>query len=226
MKIYDISVPISGDLPIFPGDPPTRIDPVTALNRGDTANVARISLSTHCGTHIDAPRHYSDSGLSVEHLPLDLLIGKTLLVEVNGVKKIDRGVLSRLPLAGEERLLIKTDNSALWERPGFHEDYAHLTEDGAEYLLEMGIRLVGIDYLSVERFDSDGKIHRLLLKNGVVILEGLNLKGIEAGGYELICLPLKISDGDGAPARAVLRRKSDAGTGGYFDPHTTKWPLA
>lgn len=226
MKIYDISVPISCDLPVFPGDPTPRIEPVTALNRGDTANVARLSLSTHCGTHIDAPRHYSDSGLSVEHLSLDLMVGKALLVELNGVNEINRGTLSRLPLTGEERLLIKTDNSILWRRQGFQDDYAHLTEDGATYLLEMGIKLVGIDYLSVERFDSNGKIHRLLLENGVIILEGLNLEGVPAGSYELICLPLKIGNGDGAPARAVLRKRRHDRAEVDFDPHTTKWPLA
>lgn len=226
MKIYDISVAISGDLPVFPGDPPAKIEPVTTLGRGDTANVGQISLSAHCGTHIDAPRHYDDAGLSVDCLPFGPMMGRALVVEVHGTKVIDRGVLSRFPLKGEERLLIKTDNSALWRHPGFYEDYACLTEDGAGYLLEMGIRLIGIDYLSVERFDSDGAVHRRLLKEGVVILEGLNMDGVPGGNYELVCLPLKIAAGDGAPARAILRRRSDADTGVEFDPHTTKWPLS
>ena len=226
MKIYDITMPLSAELPTYQGDPPVRIEPVTRMERGDAANVSGISMSTHSGTHIDVPRHYSDSGLSVDRLPLDLLMGKALVVEMHGVTEIGRGELKRLPLKGEERLLFKTDNSALWGRKEFHEDYAHLTEEGAAYLLELGVQLVGIDYLSIERFYGRGEVHRLLLSRGAVILEGLNLEGVPPGGYELICLPLKIKDGDGAPARAVLRSREGAGTATEFDAHTSKWPLA
>jgi arylformamidase len=226
MKIYDITMPLSADLPTFPGDPQVLIEPVTRLDRGDAANVSRISMSTHSGTHIDVSRHYSDHGLSVDHLPLTLLVGKALVVELLGVREIGREQLKRLPLKGEERLLLKTDNSALWERQGFWEEYAHLTADGAEYLLEIGVRLVGIDYLSIERFDGGGEVHRLLLSHGTLILEGLNLNGVAPGSYELICLPLKIKDGDGSPVRAVLRSREEAAAGAQFDPHTSKWPLA
>ncbi len=224
MRIYDITVPVSSDLPTFPGDPRVQIEPVTRIARGDAANVSRLVMATHSGTHIDSPRHYSDHGASVDQIPLTLLMGKALLVEIHGVRQIGRKELTRLPIGGEERLLIRTGNSMLWERPGFIEDYAHLTADGAEYLLETGVRLVGIDYLSVEAFDGTGDIHRLLLGNGVVILEGLNLDGIPAGRYELICLPLKIAGGDGAPVRALLRGGGDGA--GEFEPHTTRWPLS
>lgn len=226
MKIYDISVPLSADLPVFPGDPLMRIAPATALDRGDAANVLSLTMSSHSGTHIDAPRHYNDAGMSVDNLPLSLLIGAALVAEFPGVKAIGRADLVRLPLKGEERLLLKTDNSQLWALPGFREDYAHLTPDGARYLVEKGIRLVGIDYLSVERFDGNGEVHRCLLGNGTVLLEGLKLDGVPAGRYELICLPLKIRGGDGAPVRAVLRGKDRPIPEAEFDPHTTRWPLS
>lgn len=225
MKIYDITMPVSSALPTFPGDPRVTVEPVTRIARGDAANVSRITMATHSGTHIDSPLHYNDRGAPVDRIPLPLLVGKALLVEINGVRQIGRKELARLPIGGEERLLIKTGNSLLWERPGFIEDYAYLTADGAEYLLETGVRLVGIDYLSVEAFDGGGEVHRLLLGNGVVILEGLNLDGIPAGSYELICLPLKIAGGDGAPVRAILRGRGEAAPG-EFEPHSTRWPLA
>jgi arylformamidase len=226
MKIYDISISLSPDLPYFPGDPPVRIEPVTRITLGDPANVTHLSLSTHSGTHVDVPRHYNDHGISVDHLPLTLLIGTTYLADLRGVAEVGRKELERLPLAGMERLIIRTDNSHLWDRPGFCEDYTSLTNDGAEFLLSTGVRLVGIDYLSIERFRSDGGVHRLLLGNGVVILEGLNLDGVEQGSYELICLPLKIRGGDGAPARAVLRSSEKMAETTGFDPHTSRWPLA
>jgi arylformamidase len=222
MKIYDITVALSEELPVFPGDPPVKIEPVTMLARGDSANVSRISMSTHSGTHLDPPRHFNDHGTTIDCLPLSLFVGPALVAEITGVQAIGREELSRLPLAGEERLLLKTDNSRLWDQPGFSGDFTHLTPDGALYLVEEGVRLIGIDYLSIESLHGDGEVHRFLLDNGVVILEGLNLTGIVAGSYELICLPIKISGGDGAPVRAVLRtmERSD------FDPHTTRWPLA
>jgi arylformamidase len=226
MKIYDITVPLANDLPVYPGDPRVEIEPVLALAKGDTFNVSRLIMSTHSGTHIDPPHHLSDHGISVDHLPLSLLIGEALVAEVAGVTAIGRAELARLPLKGTERLLLKTDNSNLWDHPGFNEDYACLTPDGASFLVDAGVRLVGIDYLSIERFAGDGEVHRFLLGNGVVIVEGLNLKGVAAGRYELICLPLKIRGGDGAPARAVLRRREEREGGTELDPHTSRWPLA
>jgi len=217
MKIYDISVALSEDLPVFPGDPPVRIEPVTTLAGGDGANVSRISFSTHCGTHLDPPRHFYDHGSCIDSLPLARFVGPALVAEITGIMAIGREELARLPLEGVERLLLKTDNSLLWKQPGFNGDFAHLAPDGARYLVEKGVMLIGIDYLSIERLDGDGEVHRSLLDNGAVILEGLNLAGIVAGIYELICLPLKISGGDGAPARAVLRTIERAD----FDPDAT-----
>jgi arylformamidase len=206
MTIYDISVTISPSLPIFPGDPRVGIDPVCRIAKGDQANVSRISLSSHTGSHIDAPRHFDDRGLSLEDIPLSRLLGPSLVVDLRGVSVIDRQTLAALPLEGVERLLFRTDNSSLWSGKGFNENYVHLCSDGAELLAAKGVKLVGIDYLSIEKFDGNGAVHRLLLGNSIIILEGLNLDGIEAGEYELLCLPLKIEAGDGAPVRAVLRR--------------------
>jgi arylformamidase len=226
MIIYDITIPLSPALPTFPGDPQVQIEAVTRIMRGDPANVSRIIMSSHCGTHIDVSLHYNDHGVSVDHIPLTLLIGNALVADLRGITEIDGKALARLPLTGVERLIIRTDNSRLWDREGFHEEYAHLTHDGAEFLLKTQVRLVGIDYLSIERFAGDGEVHRLLLGNGMVILEGLNMEGIEAGPYELICLPLKIKGGDGAPVRAVLRSRGTIPAGTEFDPHTSRWPLA
>ena len=205
MKIYDITIPISPSLPTFPGDPQVQIEVVTSVANGDPANVSRIVMSSHSGTHIDVPRHFDDLGLPVDRLPLDQLMGNALVADLRGIVEVNRDVLSGLPLNGVKRLLLRTDNSLLWDREGFVEDYAHVTIDGAEYLLEAGVRLVGIDFLSIEAFRGNGDVHRLLLENGAIILEGLNLAGVEQGRYELICLPLKLSEGDGAPVRAVLR---------------------
>jgi len=204
MKIYDITVAMSDELPVYPGDPRVRIEPVARIVRGDAANVSHIIMSTHSGTHLDPPRHYNDHGIPVDRIPLSLLIGQALLVEIPGINAITSAELGRLAIRGEERLLLKTANSLLWSKPSFCGDYSSLTPDGARFLVDSGVKLVGIDYLSVERLDGDGEVHRILLDNGVVILEGLNLDGVAAGSYELICLPLKIRDGDGAPARAVL----------------------
>lgn len=204
MKIYDISVSLSAELPVFPGDPPVVIEPVTRIARGDDSNVSRIAISNHSGTHLDPPRHYNDSGIPIDQVPLPLLMGKALVLELSGVKRITRAELEKFPIKGEERLLLKTDNSRLWEIPSFCADFSHLTEDGARYIAESGVKLVGIDYLSVERADGDGAVHRLLLNKGIIILEGLNLEEVPPGSYELVCLPLKIREGDGAPARAIL----------------------
>lgn len=226
MRYYDISVSLHDKLPCFPGDPHTEVADFRQLNHGDAANVSKLSISCHAGTHIDAPLHYLPHGISVDHLPISLFIGEAKVIQLSGSLRIGRAELARHHLQGRERLILKTGNSALWEREGFSEEYAGLSEEGAEYLAECGVKLVGIDYLSVEPFDSDGSVHRLLLSRGVAILEGLNLDGVEPGIYELICLPLKIRGGEAAPARAVLRCRDTLTKPAETDLHTTKWPLA
>lgn len=226
MTIHDITVPLSPTLPVYPGDPSVSFDPVTRIARGDTANVTRITLTTHSGTHLDVPSHCRDGGATVDHLPLSLLLGKARVLDLRGTGAIGRRELARLPVRGEERVLLLTDNSLLWESPGFQDDFTHLTEEGATYLIEAGIRLVGIDYLSIEGIASGITVHRMLLDAGVVILEGINLAEVEPGEYELICLPLKVAGGDGAPARAILRGAAPKAGEPPFDPHTTRWPVA
>jgi arylformamidase len=227
MKIIDITVPLSPDLAVYPGDPPFSLDPVARVARGDGANVSRITLGTHAGTHVDVPRHLRDDGASVDQVPLDLLAGRARVIELHDVAAIGRRELARLPVKGEERIILKTGNSMLWSQPGFRDGYASLTPEGAHYLVEAGTRLVGIDYLSIGPFGNEAEVHRILLDAGVLILEGLNLTGVEPGHYELLCLPLSIVGGDGAPARALLRSVTRAPVeDSSFDPHTTRWPLS
>jgi len=226
MRIYDITMSLSPELPFYPGDFPVTIAPWTRVAEGDPANVSRLTLCTHSGTHLDPPRHFSDRGLPVDEIPLGLLVGKALVVGIPGVPLIGRRELERLPVRGVERLILKTNNSQLWNESGFRSDFAALSVEAAGYLVELGVRLVGIDYLSIESVEGDGEVHRTLLDNGVLILEGLNLAEVEPGEYELICLPLKVKGGDGAPVRALLRGGAGPGAELHFDPHTTRWPLA
>lgn len=226
MKIYDITLPLSSKIPVYPGDPPVHIEPLMRLDMGEPFNVSSVTLTSHSGTHIDVPRHCFEDGLAVDLLPLELLMGKAVVVEVCGVQAIGSEQLKRLSVKGEERVLLKTDNSNT-RTPGlFTAESAYLTEEGAVFLLEAGVRLVGIDSLSIEAYGGSGDVHRLLLRHDAVILEGLKLGEVAAGHYELICLPLKLADGDGAPVRAVLKTREGDTAGRSFDPHTSKWPLA
>ena len=211
MPIYDISVAISGATPVYPGDPGVEIVAHASMERGDAANVTLLRLGAHTGTHVDAPAHFIRGAQTVSRLPLDALVGRASVVEVPAdVTAIDAGHVDGLVPAGVERVLFKTRNSAFWEAAGgrFREDFTYVTPAAARALAARGLRLVGIDYLSVEKFKSENfDAHVALLSRGVVIVEGLNLADVPAGEYDLACLPLKIAggDGDGAPARAILR---------------------
>ncbi len=199
--VIDISQPLHPGLPVWPGDPPVVI---ARLDEGLPA-VSQLSLSTHAGTHIDPPAHFIAGAAAVDQLPLDLLVGPAWLVHLRGAGPVTAAALARAAIpAATERLLLRTDNS---NRPSttFDPDFVALAPDAARWLLEHQIRLIGIDAPSIEPFDSPGgPVHRVLLAAGVVIVEGLALAGVEPGAYELICLPLPIRGGDGAPARAVL----------------------
>jgi arylformamidase len=208
---YDISLPISPVMPVWPGDPLIRIEQVSSLSGDGKLNVSRLEMGTHTLTHVDAPRHIKDRGLTVDRLPLDLLIGPVVVVEPRYegtlVTATDLGELGIR--RGTERLLIKTRNSELWMGGPyeFETDYVSLSKDTGPWLISRGIKLLGVDYLSVDAFNSHKlEVHHTLLEKGVVILEGLNLSQVPEGRYQLICLPLKVRDGDGAPARAVLMR--------------------
>ena len=210
MLIYDVSVPIAADTPTYPGDPGIDVTQWLALARGDAANVSLLHFGAHTGTHVDAPAHFLEGGDRVDSLPLDVLIGETEVVDVpNETRSLDRGVVARIA-PGTRRVLFKTRNSAFWNHGGqpFRSDYTYIEPDGARALVERGVHLVGIDYLSVEQFKPEKfETHQILLAAGVVIVEGLDLRSVAPGKYELICLPIKIAagDGDGAPARVVLR---------------------
>ena len=207
MKLYDITVPISNDLPVYPGDPPIQISRVMSLEKGDIARVSHLSFSTHIGTHIDPPYHFLKDGITSDQLPLDVFIGKARVIDVGEENVIDASLLSNYDLKRVTRLLFKTRNSRFWrESNQFREDFVYLETDGAELLVQSGIKLVGIDYLSIEKFNFDKPTtHWTLLGAGIVIVEGLDLTEVSPGDYELLCLPLKIKDGDGGPARVVLR---------------------
>ena len=212
MPIFDISVGISAaETPVYPGDPGIEIVQHASLARGDAANVTLLRFGAHTATHVDAPAHFIEGAQKVAELPLDALVGRARVVRLpDDARAIDAGRVGELVPRGTERVLFKTRNSAFWsERRGeFHEDFTFIDGAGAGALVGLGVRLVGVDYLSVEKFKSENfETHTTLLARGVVIVEGLDLSGVREGEYELICLPLKIEGGtgDGAPARAILR---------------------
>ncbi|SNB47447.1 cyclase family protein [Geobacter sp. DSM 9736] len=224
MKIHDISVPVRNGMQVYPGDPQVTVEQVASIASGDRLNLSRLVMGSHAGTHMDAPSHFIDSGASVDLLPPELMIGPAVVVEVKGVTEVSARIISRLPLHGTSRLLLKTDNGAFWPEGEFNEDYAHLSEDAARYLVERKMCLVGIDGPSIERFEGSGDVHRQLLGGGVLILEGLDLRSVQPGEYDLLCLPLKVAGGEGAPARALLMERHGSSSG-TFDAHTTRWPL-
>jgi arylformamidase len=205
-RIYDISVPIRSGGVIYPGNPEIDITLQQAVARGAGANVSLIRFGSHTGTHADAARHFFDDGQPVDQIPLDRLVGPALLLRFpDDLRSIGAADLKAQDLNGHTRILLRTRNSAMLSQQKFAPDYTYLAPDGAEYLVDKGVELVGIDYLSIEQFHSGHhRTHRTLLAKSVVILEGLDLSAPAAGEYQLICLPLRIEGCDGAPARAVL----------------------
>lgn len=209
MEIIDISVPVYTGMVFYPGDPGAVIEPVNRIAQGDVANISQLTLGSHTGTHVDAPHHFKNSGATVDRLPLQVLVGPARVVDLTTCARfISRRDLEAAGADGVARLLLKTVNSRLWAQPEFSRDYVSLADDAADYLVEARVRLVGIDYLSIERYKSeDFHVHHALLGAGVTVLEGIDLTGVPPGDYELVCLPLKIMDGDGAPARVALIRR-------------------
>ena len=209
--IYDLSIPLSSAIPTYPGDPKIEIHGWRSLSNGDGVNVSVLRLGAHTGTHVDAPAHFIDGAPSVGSLPLDVLIGDAEVIEVpSEFNSIDLSFVREHCTNESTRVLFKTRNSAFWKRSNadFEKDYTYLELEAAKHLVELGVRLVGIDYLSIEKFAQEGHpTHLALLSKAVIIVEGLNLSDVPAGKYELMCLPLRMSGGlgDGAPARAVLR---------------------
>ncbi len=205
-RIYDISLPIRSGGLVYPGNPEIEVTLQQAVAKGAGANVSSIRFGSHTGTHADAARHFFDDGQSVDRIPLERLIGPALLLGFpDDLRAIGAADLRNHDLKGRTRILLRTRNSALLSQKEFVREYTYLAPDGAQYLVDNGVELVGIDYLSIEQFHSGHHMtHRILLERSVVILEGLDLSAPAPGEYELICLPLRIEGCDGAPARAVL----------------------
>ena len=213
MPIYDVTVPLSNQLPTWPGDPAIEITDWRSLSNGDGANVTSLNLGAHTATHVDAPAHFIEGAAKVESLDLNVLIGEAEVVAVpEDYRAIPEEFVRTHCSPVATRILFKTRNSAFWSepKPEFRTDFTYLDLAAAKTLVQRGIKLIGIDYLSIEKFHSEKhETHLALLSHGVIILEGLNLSDVPAGKYELICLPLRLQSkkGDGAPARVVLRTK-------------------
>jgi arylformamidase len=207
MKLIDVTVPLDANVPAYPGNTPFRIEPVKRIINGDSSNVSTLHMGAHTGTHVDAPRHFFEDGIGAEALAVELLLGRTRVIELLGRKSIGADDLSSFDLSEDIRVLFKTENSRLWSSPVFHTDYVGITEAGAKHLVDRGVKVVGVDYLSVEEFKSPGApAHHVLLGGGTIVIEGLNLTDVEPGTYDMLCLPLRIVGADGAPARVILRR--------------------
>lgn len=216
MKIYDISIPISPTTVVWPDDSQVAIRNLFKIADGDNANVSQISMSLHTGTHIDAPYHFIDNGKTIDQVPLEKLVGKVLVMAfADHIKVINEQALVSHPMLQEllnaKKVLFKTSNSSHLDmsQGKFSEDYVGIDKSGAQYLAGLNLDLIGVDYLSVAIFDDTQEPHQILLSKEVVLLEGITLKKIPPGFYNLYCLPLPVSGSDGAPARTILIQESE-----------------
>lgn len=207
MKLIDVSVPIDAHLATYPGHTPFGLEPDARVSDGAACSRSTMRMSVHTGTHVDAPRHLLDEGPGAASLPLEMLCGRTRVVELTTRRGVTAEDLAAFDLREDLRLLLKTHNSTFWGDPVFHDDYVGVTENGARYLVDHGVKVLGVDYLSVEPYNTPGSpAHHTLLGAGTIVIEGLNLRDVDPGTYEMFCLPLAIVGADGAPARVVLRR--------------------
>lgn len=208
MRTYDLTLTISPDIPVWPGDPPVGLERVSKIEEGSAANLSRVQMSVHTGTHVDAPFHFVEGGETVENLSLKTLMGRAYVAHLpDEVSLITSQHLENVDIPPRtRRVLLRTRNSRWWNLPyrPFQKDYVSLSEGAAEYLVNRGVKLVGVDYLSVAPFGNTVPTHKTLLEAGVVIVEGLNLSQVAQGRYSFYCLPLKLAGSDGAPARAIL----------------------
>ncbi len=211
MHIYDISLPITQNMLVWPGDPNIVIRQMSSIEKGNDANVSQIRMSVHTGTHIDAPRHFLNRGKSIGQIPIHKLVGKAFLMVIpDEITLINENVIKEYLkeeiLGKTKKLLIRTHNSTigLLEKSDFREDYVGLDSTAADYLAQKNLDLIGIDYLSIAAFKDIVNTHKILLQNDIILLEGINLSGIKEGFYTLQCLPLNLDNCEGAPARAIL----------------------
>lgn len=207
MNTYDVTLTISEQLPTWPGDPKVKITQISKIENGADSNVSHVSFPVHVGTHVDAPHHFISGGDTVDNLAIKVLTGRAYVQHLLDVDVITEAVLVEANIPPRtRRVLFRTKNSEMWtqDKIEFNTDYVGLSADAAAYLVQRGVKLIGVDYLSVAPYHTTKPTHEILLKAGVVIVEGLNLSGIEQGRYTMYCLPLKIKDADGAPARTIL----------------------
>jgi arylformamidase len=205
--IYDVSVPIQNGMPVWPSDPPVKLTPSVHPSRdgSHTIRLTAIDMGSHTGTHIDAPSHFVEGGRTLDQIPLDWLVGAATVFQIDGVRAISRKDLARFDWTNVERVLFKTANSAMWADSNFNRDFVALEPQAAQFLVERGVRLVGIDYLSIDPFGSVAHpAHFALLPNDVVVLEGLDLRQVTPGHYHMVALPLNLHGADGAPTRVIL----------------------
>lgn len=203
----DVSVPLRDGMVTWPGDPECHIKRVHRMEDGAGCNLTHLSLSAHTGTHMDAPRHFVADGLTMEQMPLEAVIGRCRVFELDCEDQITADDLKKLKLMVGQRVLFKTRNSSRsWGMNEFDKKFVSIRADAAQYLVEQKVMTVGVDYLSIGGYEKDGvETHQIMLGAGMWVIEGLNLADIKAGYYELICLPLKLEGADGAPCRVVLR---------------------
>lgn len=211
-EMIDVSVGLDATLPVWPGSTGVTLSQVRAMARGDVDNASHLACDVHAGTHVDAPSHFVSGAATVDEIELETLVGPAWIADCRRAESLSADVLRAAAIpSGTRRLLLRTTNSGLWRNgPRFIPDYAALTADAASWIVEQGIRLVGIDYLSIQRFADPPDVHVRLLAAGVVVVEGLDLSAARPGGWELLCLPLKLIGAEAAPARVVLRRGDGA----------------
>jgi arylformamidase len=210
MKTYDISLSLSARTVRWVTAQPFELIERKRMSRGDTNNSSSMHTSVHAGTHVDAPFHFVPDGVTIESLPLDIFIGPARVCAIDTASQITAKDVARLDLRGEARVLFKTRNSSLLRQPNYDPSFVAFATDGAKALVDLGVRLVGLDYLSVARADEQVPVHRAFLDHGLVLLEGIDLSAVPPARYELICLPIKLAGSDGAPCRAVLREIPDS----------------
>jgi len=208
MKIYDISADVSAGMHRYPGDPRFRSKAWRSLEKGDPYALQKITLGNHTGTHVDAPAHFVKDGATITEIPLEVLNGRARVIEIRDKKTVDLPELQQVVLVDDFRVLFKTKNSLLWgSRKQFVRNHIYMTQTAAHFLSENGVKLVGFDYLSIDRYGDDTfPVHKTLLQNGIILLEGLNLAEVDEGEYDLVCLPLRLKGMDAAPARAILKK--------------------
>lgn len=206
MKIIDISVPIDDKLPLWPNAITPQCTKHMSLDTGHVCNDSSIHFGLHAGTHIDAPLHFVRAGKSIDKMPLEIFTGPVFVAHLPKVKEISAADLEKLKISkNTTRILFKTSNSSLWSKgPVFEKNYVGLTESAAKWLVKRKIVLVGVDYLSIAKFDEAVQVHKILLGKGVALLEGINLNKVKSGLYQLVCFPIKIGEQEAAPVRAVL----------------------